>query len=430
MHWKFILLFAFCGFSQALSAQSAGALYRKGASFWAKGDLSGAAEWFEKAALAGKKSAYLDAADCYYRLRDYTKAAECFGKAPKRNAKDPFGDLRYARALKQSGQYTEAIEAFQKFVRQYKGAYRAQFVAVSETEIKGCQISLAEATAIPLFIRRLPDGVNGPQNEFAPSPFNDRVLYFSVIDQDRVRFMRTQRDGPDWSAAVEAGNLPTSLVDRFGNGVFSEDGLRFYCTQCSERPLQLKSIGTVKFPVCAIYVLEKKENTWTEFKPLGLHINWKGTTAMHPFSVTVGNTEYLYFSSNRPGSIGGLDIYRCMRKIQGQFTEFSLPQNVGPQINTPGDDITPFFDKQEQALWFSSNGHPGLGGMDVFKSLALPGGGWSKPTNALHPLNTMADDLFFVLKPDRKGFFIVSNRLFGEEKTSTRDQDLFEADFN
>ena len=125
----------------------------------------------------------------------------------------------------------------------------------------------------------------------------------------------------------------------------------------------------------------------------------------------------LYFSSNRPGGFGGLDIYRVVRFLNG---EWSLPVNLGPSINTEYDDDAPFIHPDNVSLYFSSQGHGTMGGYDIFKSDRAADSSWSQAENLGYPINTTDDDIYFVLSADgRRGYY--SSRQIGGEG----EQDLY-----
>ncbi|HEY4799201.1 MAG TPA: OmpA family protein, partial [Bacteroidia bacterium] len=117
--------------------------------------------------------------------------------------------------------------------------------------------------------------------------------------------------------------------------------------------------------------------------------------------------QYLYFSSNMPGGLGGTDIW--VSKREGD--SWGAPQNLGPDINTKNDETFPYI-SSENILFFSSNGHPGFGGLDIFSS-AMKNGKWSKPTNLMPPINSTGDDFGIVFKGDNSGYFS-SNRAGGK----------------
>jgi hypothetical protein len=249
-------------------------------------------------------------------------------------------------------------------------------------------------------------------------------LYFSVKKAGKIQFMRAIRENKVWQQASLADGLPASLQEKFGNGAFSPDGKRFYFTQCSESGFSSRrSSGGGSF--CAIYMLQRVANNWSEPVALPEYINLPKANNTHPFIAHQDGKEWLYFASDREGGFGGLDIYRCSRDLGQETSTFSLPQNLGDMINTAGDEVTPFYDTFNNTLWFSSNGQVTLGGLDIFKSTREEGQ-WLPLENAGIPLNSVADDLFFVKKKSGKGGFWVSNRIFGTQKQQTNNQDIFE----
>jgi hypothetical protein len=173
--------------------------------------------------------------------------------------------------------------------------------------------------------------------------------------------------------------------------------------------------------------LTKREASgWSKPEKLHDYINTPERTTTQPFVVHDRDIEYLFFASDRDGGEGGMDIWYAQRVLDGsEDIDFSYPQNAGPKINTLGDEITPFFDPNTQTLYFSSNAHVSLGGFDVQKSVRSAGK-WTQPENMGIPYNSNGDDFSFSLKKSGNGGFLVSNRLFGNEKISTRDEDIFE----
>jgi hypothetical protein len=173
-----------------------------------------------------------------------------------------------------------------------------------------------------------------------------------------------------------------------------------------------------------LYLLRKGPEGWNEPERLRDYINLPDQTILHPFVLHEKGTEYLFFSSNREGGLGGMDIYISLRPLDSDSLDFSIPQNLGPRINSAGDDITPFFDPTEQTLWFSSNGHPGIGGLDIYKS-RRSAERWLPAVHAGLPINSAYDDYFFTVKKNADAV-LVSNRPMGNARSRTTDDDLFE----
>ena len=160
-----------------------------------------------------------------------------------------------------------------------------------------------------------------------------------------------------------------------------------------------------------IYVSQRKENnTWTEPLSLGDRIN---TKHREPSASISADGQTLYFSSDRPGGLGGLDIYKSQRLADGTW---GAPENLGPSINTEYDEDSPFVQGM-QRLYFSSQGHSSMGGFDIFVSEADAQGQWTAPRNLGYPINTTDDDIYWVVSADgRRGYYASSKKGgFGEK---------------
>jgi hypothetical protein len=139
---------------------------------------------------------------------------------------------------------------------------------------------------------------------------------------------------------------------------------------------------------------------WQVAEKYGEGIN---SANLEPSASLSADGNKIYFSSNRPGGYGGLDIYRAVKFPDGKW---SLPQNLGPAINTEAHEDAPFIYPDDKTLYFSSQAHETMGGYDIFKSEVDENGAWSKPKNLGYPINTTDDDRYFVLSADgRRGYY-------------------------
>jgi len=139
----------------------------------------------------------------------------------------------------------------------------------------------------------------------------------------------------------------------------------------------------------SLYHSEFADGRWLPAEKLGENINTKFWESHACFS---SDGQTLYFTSNRKGSIGGLDIYRSDRQGDGSW---GIPENLGPVVNTRHNEMSPFITEDGQTLYFSSYGHDGMGGYDIFYSRRNEDGSWGVPVNLGYPLNTTDDDLFY-----------------------------------
>jgi Tetratricopeptide repeat/WD40-like Beta Propeller Repeat len=367
------------------------------------------------------------AGECYMLVKEYRKAAESYQHIKDENKKYNLAGLRYARALKQDGQYKAAIQEFVYFLSIYQAEDKTLLSKIVNNEVQGCELALQqnEAAAKETPISRLGSDINTSATEFAPVPFADDILYFSSTRIGTSRIYRTQQQNGDWRRAVKSENFPEVEGVHIANGSFSPDGSRFYFTEC--KPVQSES---PEFSThCEIFVMMRKANGWSQPERLRDYINEATSTNTQPNIVHEKGKEIMYFASNRKGGQGGMDIWYAVRDIHSNDVDFAVPVNVGTIINTAGDEISPSYDLATQHLYFSSNGLVTLGGHDVFK-IAGSQKQWDTPINLGAPLNSPADDYYFVLNKTGNGGFFSSNRKFEKEKTHTHDEDIYAFTFS
>lgn len=156
-----------------------------------------------------------------------------------------------------------------------------------------------------------------------------------------------------------------------------------------------------------IYVAEKMGDRWINPKNIGAPVNTRSWESQ-PFIASDGKT--LYFVSTMPGGQGGADIWKTEKMADGKWTR---PVNLGPDINTPGDEFSPFIHPDNQTLYFVSDFHPGVGGFDIFYSRKGTDGKFGKPVNLGYPINTLGDERSLVISADGKTGYYASNALEG-----------------
>jgi outer membrane protein OmpA-like peptidoglycan-associated protein len=198
------------------------------------------------------------------------------------------------------------------------------------------------------------------------------------------------KKGGTWSAAKNIG-APVNTAYHNSNSALSADGQTLFLFNDENNG--------------DIYFSELTNGKWTPPQPIPGFVN----SSYEEKSVTISSDEKtLYFSSNRPGGYGGLDIYKATKDSKGNW---SIIKNLGPKINTDQDDDGPFIDYDGVTLYFSSKGHKGMGGYDVYKSTFNPSTNeWSDPENLGYPINTPDNDIYFVTSKDRKRAYYSSVR--------------------
>lgn len=387
-----------------------------------EGDLFAAAENFRMAweKKQSKEELIYQAAELYFNLNDYRNAAKAYQHVSDGFADDKLVLLKYGRALKQDGQYDKARTVFQQLKDGYTGPDKAILIDIVQVELRGIDITRNLTSAMDRRMEILHPGanINSDSDDFSPVIINNDAIYFSSTIGGQARIYESKRQGRNWSKATTPSGFPVVQGGQYANGTMSPDKERFYFTICNNDE------GWDGFNTrCELYVTKRSANGWTKPEALPDYINASGVNSTHPGVAHITGQEYLFFSSNREGGRGGLDLWYVTRDLGTDNTDFTFPVNLGPVVNSLGDEVSPFYDAEDGVLFFGSNGHPSIGGLDIFKST----GGevtWSTPMNMGLPLNSSADDYGYA--HNSFGGFLTSNRPFGGQKTNTRNEDIFE----
>jgi outer membrane protein OmpA-like peptidoglycan-associated protein len=225
-------------------------------------------------------------------------------------------------------------------------------------------------------------------------------------------FSRLQPDGK-FDSGDEMPE-PFNLNDNEGGATLTDDNKTLYYTVC-------KYNTNNTYYNCDIYYSELVDGDWTPIKSVSDKINMPTTWESQPSISADGKT--LYFVSDRPGGYGGYDIYKAMKNDNG---EWSAPVNLGPTINSIGNEKSPFIHPDGKTLYFSSDGWLGMGGYDIFYSHLNDDGTWTKPVNIGYPINSPDDEVgFFVSTDGKKGYF-ASNKLKGPGGWDVYSFDLYD----
>lgn len=249
----------------------------------------------------------------------------------------------------------------------------------------------------------------------------DEYLASISPDQQTMYFTRRSRktirkDGPaaklrlveefSYSERQENGRfevgspMPSPFNQSYNEGgpSITGDNTELYFTVCEDLD---------GYKNCDIYYSERDAyGYWTTPRSIGDHINTRDAWESQP-SVSA-NGAVLYFTSNRSGGFGGLDLYRIKRQTDGSW---SSPEVLPPNINTKKDEKTPFIHSDSRTLYFTSDGLPGMGGFDIFYSRAENDSMWMAPANIGVPINTPEDDLGLFVSLDGKTGYFASNSL-------------------
>ncbi|MBI9035431.1 MAG: PD40 domain-containing protein [Bacteroidales bacterium] len=202
-------------------------------------------------------------------------------------------------------------------------------------------------------------------------------------------------------AAVKRFELPIDMRGNEGAVSISPDGIYLFFSACN-RP---DGIGS-----CDIYISVKNGEKWTKAVNLGPVINSRAWDSQPCFS---SDGKTLFYASRRAGGKGKSDIWYSMLNDQGKFCE---PINLGDSVNTSGDEFTPFIHPDGQSLYFSSDGHLGMGKTDLFYCRRKEDGSWTKPKNMGYPINTVESEIKLVVTPKGDKAYISTNREDGKGK--------------
>ena len=385
------------------------------------GDYGQAAAIWVKLYNEKEKTDYaFQAAENYFQQRDYRSAASYYLKI--KNDFNKFDNLiyKYAKCLKQDGQYDAAIKAFNLFLKLYEGSEKPLWEEMVAIELDGCSLAmkLAENAADDIELSR-PKELNTVKDEFSVSQIEENYLFFASTANGKSAILASAKQDKIWEKGVIPSSFPLIPNGQVSTGSFSSDGTRFYFTICSNDVLYNHRLTR-----CEIYRMKKVGASWSQPVRLSDEINRQGFTATHPNVVSKNGREILYFASDRPEGRGGMDIWFVSRDASADDASFLPPVNAGPSINTQNDELSPFYHTKNNTLYFSSNGFPSLGGLDIFSSIGTMSS-WGEVKNMGLPYNSPADDLHFSLLADGKSGWVTSNRIFESEKGVTTDNDIF-----
>ncbi len=354
--------------------------------------------------------------------------------------KFPLLYFRLAEVQKMQGDYAAAAVDFDLFLKTASTGTDSSYVGRAVAEIDLCRnIGSSGSKGLSAEVKHPGKEINSPWYDFAPAIAGDTLYYSSGRFDKKTSGLRkkpTKQSRIMLSVASGRGRepgrgFPVTDTAHVAHTAFTPDGRYVFFTICKDINASEKR--------CDLWVTAlDRRNKWLAPLKLPASVNMPGYTTTHPHvgydSVTQSLT--LWFASDRPGGRGGLDIWSvpldtnyfcpCNIPVPGKqlarLPSFSLPVNV-PGVNTPDNDITPFFDSNTGRLYFSSDGWPGYGGLDIF--YAEKG---KKPENVGADINSGYNDLYMVLSNRGDRGYFSSNRpgsFYLDEKNKTCCNDIF-----
>lgn len=332
--------------------------------------------------------------------------------------------FQYALTQKYLGQYEASIATFNKFKKLAgEDDESVDLKRRATREISGCEkgIFYRDSVQNPAYkVKHLEANINQSLADFAPR-LRDNALYYSSQQSDNSysRIYKAIKQGKAYGTAEVISDNINVAGQNVGNGSFSADGNTLYYTQCQtvEKTNKLK---------CMIYRSKFENGVWGKGESVGAAVNDPLYNNTQPATgLNKDGEEVLYFVSDRnPGK--GLDLFYAKINTDGSIAK---PRSAGPQVNSKGDEVSPYFDYKSKTLYFSSNGWINIGGFDVFKSTWDANGEWTEPENLGMPINSSTDDYDFSINDKNTLGFVVSNRPGGfGVKSETCCDDIYQVE--
>lgn len=346
-------------------------------------------------------------AHCYRLTKNYTQAEIYYAQAVQQMGVDPINFFYYGLVLKNNKKYEEAEKQFNRYMELVPSDQKADLSVKSMQELKVmmAQPSHYETTNVK--------ALNSLRSEFAPAFYKNGLVYTSDREPDLVNFQNSEwnkhpyfnlyfaeTDPKDKNVFKSSQRFSKKVNGPYHDGMatFNSDHTQMFFTRIETRSASNKIFQP------HIYSSKASNGKWDkgELVPLASDSAW----VSHPSLSADG--QQLYFAADIAGGFGGKDIY--VSKKEGD--KWGAPQNLGPVVNTVLDEVFPYI-RKDNVLFFSSTGHTGLGGFDIFSSSQI-NGKWSKPENLGTPLNSSTDDFGILFGEDNLSGYFSSDRADGQ----------------
>jgi outer membrane protein OmpA-like peptidoglycan-associated protein len=342
------------------------------------------------------------------------KAIDAYQKGLKINEQYyPYGFVRLGRLQYEEALYTEGLKSYNHFLQLHTG--NAKNEEKARDGIVRCTFSI-NAIKHPVEFKpeNLGDAVNSPLDDYWPSlSADEQTLVITRLIKSDDFFKKVQEDffishwtNNGWSIAKNMG-YPINTSDNEGAQTLSGDGRLMVFTACN------RSDGLGR---CDLYWSIRRGDKWSIPQNMGKPIN-TAYRETQPSITPDGRT--LYFASDRPGGKGDHDIWVSYKDSADHWT---VPENLGDSINSPGTEMSPFIHPDNQSLYFSSDGLIGLGGFDIFVSRRNKDGKWGKAVNLGYPINTNRDEIGLIVNARGDKAYFASNI------DKSRGKDIFSFD--
>ena len=362
---------------------------------------------YEKVADKGYKSVDLfeNLGNSYYFNGELDKSAKWYGELFAMNTNDiePEYYFRYAQSLQSIGENDKAMEFLTLFNQKSGNDSRGKLYMKDVNYLDAIKANSGRY--------KIEDaGINSEYSDYGTTLYGNEIVFASARDagtliQKKHKWtnqyftnLYSARLGEDMTPG-EPKMFDSKINTRFNEStpVFTKDGKTMYFTRNNFLDGK-KGKDANKVTLVKIYKATLENNKWTKITELPF--NSDNYSTAHPALSPDGNT--LYFASDMPGSIGQSDLFKVKVNNDGSY---GSPENLGKTINTEGRETFPFV-SDENELYFSTDGHPGLGGLDVFVSTINPDGSFGEVQNLGADINSPKDDFAYLIETkSRRGFF-------------------------
>lgn len=326
----------------------------------------------------------------------YDKALDAYLKVIANNERRyPQAVFYTASILKMQGFYSEALRRFRYF---YKNFPNDSLAAEAKQEILRCEwiSKQKQETDSLVTVQLLSDSVNSPLFEYGAIATKKGILFSAIQSTDSLNQFAKVYSTDSSQSIVELMQLINSFRFHVTDIALTNNEKEAFFSVCTE---------TNGKYICKIYSTQKNDSVWQQPQVLPEAINYPLSNSTQPDVVSIGDSLLLFFASNRIGGVGGLDIW-CAVRYKGEYLSVT---NLGSVINTEMDEVTPFYNYEDSTLYFSSLGHAGYGGYDVFRAKGCIKQ-WTVPINMQMPINTSYNDFYYSEMSDTTLGFLTSNR--------------------
>lgn len=341
-----------------------------------------------------------------FRLNSQYEAAEYWYAQVINEAKESETILQYAQTLQANGKCEDAIRWYTD--------YETKSEDKTRSFIKDCKDIDQFENHKDIKLTNLGD-LNSEHHDFSPIPHKDGIIFTSMrggtnkvssntdkwTNDNFSDLFYAEKDKEEFKEAIP---LKGDINGTFHDGVatFNPATKQMFFTRTSKKKSEEGDTKKLK-----IYTAKGEKETWSDTQELPFCD--KEFSTCHPTLSTDG--QRLYFSSDRPGGFGGMDIY-VSQKLGSKWSD---PVNLGPTVNTAGNEVFPFISQRDK-LFFASNGHKGIGGLDIFvveKSSDGNENSWVDRKNVGKPINSKKDDFGFYINEEEDQGYVSSNRSGG-----------------